>query len=392
MRTAALVLAVCSVVSAQEAIPPGKPWEQWFPTTVTLPDPNSFALYEEAFRLIEQVGEPEEGLELDALARVLEDHAAALALIHAAIAGECRLPAATSLAQRLPYLAQFRSAARVLAARARVMRDYGYYLESALDCIDGLHMAQDVATQRILISCLVGRAIERIMLEQLHQTIPALTEQEAVLCINHMRSALRRRLPLRGTLEGEREAMRWAFRDELVPNLGDPAKLKELLGGDGGVTIPPVWSPARAWQDLGTQFDAALANAEVPVWEPFARKPDADPMVLLLLPVMTGTLLGERDQLARLRGTLVHLAVQAAWCRDGTPPESLDELVPDYLPEVPTDPFNDEPMRWAARDDVWYVYSVGPDLQDDGGKSLGDRAAAESVGDVSVAVDTPDSR
>ncbi len=49
-------------------------------------------------------------------------------------------------------------------------------------------------------------------------------------------------------------------------------------------------------------------------------------------------------------------------------PDTLDALVPDYLPQVPRDPFDGKPLRFKAEGKGVVVYSVGPDLKDDGGK------------------------
>ena len=48
-------------------------------------------------------------------------------------------------------------------------------------------------------------------------------------------------------------------------------------------------------------------------------------------------------------------------------PESLAVLVPTYLDEVPTDPFDGEPMRFATTDEGIVIYSINEDLTDDGG-------------------------
>lgn len=50
----------------------------------------------------------------------------------------------------------------------------------------------------------------------------------------------------------------------------------------------------------------------------------------------------------------------------GSPPQSINELVPAFLPEVPIDPFNGQPLRMIVRDDELIAYSVGADLVDDG--------------------------
>ena len=67
---------------------------------------------------------------------------------------------------------------------------------------------------------------------------------------------------------------------------------------------------------------------------------------------------------ADLRLLVVQLAVQA-YCRErGTLPHSLDALVPEYLPEVPRDPFGNGPLQWKRRRRTLTLYSVGKDQSD----------------------------
>jgi hypothetical protein len=48
-----------------------------------------------------------------------------------------------------------------------------------------------------------------------------------------------------------------------------------------------------------------------------------------------------------------------------TLPPTLADLVPEYLPAVPLDPFDDKPLRYDAAKGL--IYSVGTDLKDQGG-------------------------
>jgi hypothetical protein len=50
-------------------------------------------------------------------------------------------------------------------------------------------------------------------------------------------------------------------------------------------------------------------------------------------------------------------------------PGSLDELVGEYLDDLPMDPFSDKPLKYVNKDGVVEVYSVGRDLVDDGGSA-----------------------
>lgn len=82
--------------------------------------------------------------------------------------------------------------------------------------------------------------------------------------------------------------------------------------------------------------------------------------------------------LANLRMALVALAVERYRLGLGHWPESLAELVPDYLDSVPEDPFDGEPVRYRRLDSGFVVYSVGEDGVDDGGKERPARAEEEA--------------
>ncbi|MEM8783743.1 MAG: hypothetical protein AAGE65_12930 [Planctomycetota bacterium] len=90
---------------------------------------------------------------------------------------------------------------------------------------------------------------------------------------------------------------------------------------------------------------------------------------------MSGLLAIEQD--IRRDAVLVGIALELYRRAEGQWPESLDALVPSYLPAIPDDPFADAPMRYLVHDGRPRVYSVGPDGDDDGG-----RAAARPPGGV----------
>jgi hypothetical protein len=60
------------------------------------------------------------------------------------------------------------------------------------------------------------------------------------------------------------------------------------------------------------------------------------------------------------------LGLRAA--HDGKLPDSLAELVPDTLPAIPKDPFDEQPLRYRRLPQGFTVYSVGPDFTDNGGQ------------------------
>jgi hypothetical protein len=48
-------------------------------------------------------------------------------------------------------------------------------------------------------------------------------------------------------------------------------------------------------------------------------------------------------------------------------PETLQSLVPRYLPSLPIDPYTGQPMRFVKEEAGYVAYSVGPNRRDDGG-------------------------
>jgi hypothetical protein len=70
---------------------------------------------------------------------------------------------------------------------------------------------------------------------------------------------------------------------------------------------------------------------------------------------------------ARMRVLKTALAVARHHAEKRTLPERLDDLVPEYLPAVPRDLFDDQPLRFKRLPRGYVVYSIGPDGVDDGG-------------------------
>jgi hypothetical protein len=68
----------------------------------------------------------------------------------------------------------------------------------------------------------------------------------------------------------------------------------------------------------------------------------------------------------RLRATRTLLAALAYERTHGRLPLKLDDLVPDFLNEVPADPFDENPIRYSRERRI--LYSVGTDQVDNGGE------------------------
>jgi hypothetical protein len=70
---------------------------------------------------------------------------------------------------------------------------------------------------------------------------------------------------------------------------------------------------------------------------------------------------------ARLLCAITAIAAERYRMAHGGWPPSLDAVVPEFLPAVPTDPFDGQILNYKRLADGFVVYSVGPDLTDNSG-------------------------
>jgi hypothetical protein len=75
-------------------------------------------------------------------------------------------------------------------------------------------------------------------------------------------------------------------------------------------------------------------------------------------------------RVTELRILIIELSLRAYQLDHGRLPTHLSELVPDYLPAVPQDPFGDGDIKYRLTGDSYKLYSVGPDGVDDGGERV----------------------
>jgi hypothetical protein len=99
----------------------------------------------------------------------------------------------------------------------------------------------------------------------------------------------------------------------------------------------------------------------------------------LFLPGMAGPAAFSEHRSTMERQLLNLAFALAAYHADhGSYPAKLADLVPKYMESVPKDLFNDADLHYQAADGDYTLYSVGPNGQDDGGRGIDDKAAAES--------------
>jgi len=432
---ALIVLIPCAAALAQ-AEPPApeqapKPWETWQPPAVEMPDPNAFELYELAFALYDRISKadqpapaPQQGgegavvqapprpeadfgrsglLTTGELNALCEEYAPVFRLLEEAIAGETQFPPLTDPAQPMPYLAGIRQAARMFGDRSLLRREQGRPLEAALDAIACIHLAADAATQGSLISGLVQVACSTIGEAQLREVILLLDGTEARAATNALRRAMAQRVDFAEIVAGETVVIR-AFFKAIEPALGDENEMQGIMGEETAQELlaQGLPTPETTWEQMAQFNEQATAWARQPFWARGEKPPATpdNPLLNLLLPAYAQASFRYAVSDARLAVYLAAIAAQAYLGENGAYPTDLESLVPDYLPEVPRDPFVDAPLRSEFHapvtrahpasgheptgEGVLAIYSVGPDGDDDGGADIGPSVKADSDGDIAI--------
>jgi hypothetical protein len=91
-------------------------------------------------------------------------------------------------------------------------------------------------------------------------------------------------------------------------------------------------------------------------------------MTLLILPATAASFQATGRNLALRDATLCAIAAERYRLKHGQPPQKVADLSPEFLPAVPIDPFDGQPLRMVASHEELVFYSVGKDRKDDGGQ------------------------
>lgn len=131
----------------------------------------------------------------------------------------------------------------------------------------------------------------------------------------------------------------------------DLASYREILKKCRGLAGQPYYQVSQRWQSFQGRLDGRtrglLTNLMVPaIYRAAERAAEAD---------------------ARRRLAQLAVAVSRHRAAENQFPDTLADLVPEFLPAVPLDPFDGSPLRVKRTDQELVLYSVGPDGADDDG-------------------------
>jgi hypothetical protein len=286
-----------------------------------------------------------------------------------------RLPREDSTTYQPPDLFGTLKVARLLGLSAVLQSEDGQH-DAALDtCRQMLAVARADSDELILMGTLLCIAIQELTVRTLERALAQGEPGEAAL------AALQRSLED----DSARPVMLNALRAERawVPELREGGMTRELADSiapriTGQATIDHWLNRLRGdgwWKPL---FSANVRRLTLLIEAEKAR-PDAllecaeelastDRRLIQVFSDMRSYFVADFRTRALLRSGIVALAAERFRRVHGRWPASLEELVPDFLKDVPRDPFDGQPLRFRRLSDGVVVYSVGIDRTDDGGQ------------------------
>jgi hypothetical protein len=305
----------------------------------------------------------------------------------------------------LPQLGVFRQLSREFVADALAASEAGESARATADLKAVIGIARHAREYPILINDLVSVAIlhlEISRLELIVERYPGLLSDEQLREL----SGELAEFPL-GPDAVRYAGERWMVED-LVQRIytdngnGDgrlcAAGLRVLSSLQGTGTSPsrpgfsvPEWffGPVIAFASPGRKellaehrrvMDLADAAKRVPRWEPgqgasgelnaLINNPawSSRHLVLSIMLPAFSKATESAEQITQVRdGALAVVALERFRMAQGRYPQGLNELVPQYLAAVPLDRLDGRPLRYRNVDGKPVLYSIGTDLDDDGG-------------------------
>jgi hypothetical protein len=237
----------------------------------------------------------------------------------------------TIVNQSVQSAGPLRDLGRLFLAEAKLARLEGRTDDALAATLDALRLAGKAGRGGMLIDDLVGIAIESQAIEALTDLVGDLDDRQFAVAMMAIEE-----------LEGRREPGDEVIRRE---------RALYLRRGDLAVRVMMTAAPG-----LTTKL----------------RKPPEDAARFAI----------DRAS-ARARLLLTEMALRRYESAHGKAPERLADLVPDFLPSVPLDPFANQTLTYHQVEGGHLLYSLGPDGVDDRGTPVSDRGMTkQSRGDL----------
>lgn len=300
--------------------------------------------------------------------------------------GTARFPADYSMGAsvKLEHVQMMRGGARALSLQCQVDLHHDRPHEAVENIIALVALARTLDQEPCLIAHLVRIAIHSMAIRDMQLAMRAVQISDEDLV--RLQQALRKigvESNLRRALAGEGVFGYMACVDMRAMNGLTPQEAKEIAGR----TPQRRYDAAMILRNNNRIIEASeagLADAirvahDVEDELADLMKSTPNRIIFMMSAMMTPAYSRGVEAFARSASQrdLADAAIAAERFRrqHGKWPDKLEQLVPDFLPAAPVDPFNNQPLKLIATPVEFKVYSVGQDGKDDGGDISGDNPA-----------------
>jgi hypothetical protein len=282
----------------------------------------------------------------------------------------------------IPNLNETRNAANVLELHAREELAHGHAASAIADDEAVLKMSRQFGRRPLLVCALVGNGIDILGDRNLQEALSAVKSRDDLSAL-HLEELGSMGRTFQQALRGEESfGLRVygnmpAFHTEM--DNGNAVQVQDTSLLSSGVELRGAYFrifvlDTDAYVKLMEEFQKMAIQPYYQVRDQlrdvYGAKRSGGLFLSILTPVLLKAFEGCAEVEAMDECAVAAVAMTRFKLDHGAFPAHLDDLVPAYLEAVPLDPFDGKPLRLAVRDGQWVVYSVGPDLVDDGGVEM----------------------
>ncbi len=289
---------------------------------------------------------------------------------------------------KTPKLSEIRYVSRLIALESVVYRVSGENGKAVMSCLDGMKMANDIAIGGNLFPAQVSEAMQDVVRNEVWQIVDSLSLAETQEAITRLNNVMVEALPLKSIMIEEKNTL-------LSMSL-------ELLNSKDWRKQYADWPPITAFSpDTPSSLQSSVylflehmktfklsrrgvflsvqADMEKQVHASDLSYPEYCRMNIPVSNKITQEVFPNYRSLRfhyeynRCMNDLLllQLSLHAYELEHGKYPVKLEELVPKYLANAPMDPFaTGVEYKYVRKLNSYTLYSVGPDLKDDGGKAV----------------------
>ncbi len=294
----------------------------------------------------------------------------------------------------VPNIMKFRSLVMVLALRSLVYLDQNQSDPALRDLLTGLQIVRLHENQPFLISHLVNGACLWESIQPIWWGINRHQWRlEDLRQIKHALNKISVKNSFRSAMKSEKaillEVMGSTSRDELIEyiemlDVEHPGSIYKIIP-----YMPKGWfyqNGVYIAGELDNMTDAVIhlssmmeAKPSLDLFDQNFQKQSNHPYRFLLTPFALANAHSRFYTLeASIEITKAGIALEEYYLKHKEYPESLEQLVPEYVAAVPVDRYDGKPLRYQRLGKASYrLYSVGPNLKDDGGVRGQDKTHAD---------------